>query len=190
MPKHYSLKPIDAEQAAQAMKASGRLQGDMAVFDKLVEQARAGQAGSLGELEAIQRWLDNGRTVEVLSEHQNQLTAGGKPRTNPDYRVDGKLREVKSRSDALDNEWVKENITKANKQIKNSGLSEQGEAELQLRGPEAEHATLAQVERQVKGNFSTQFGRHLRRVAVYKNGVLFGEWERLPDGTILRTFPL
>ena len=85
---------------------------------------------------------------------------------------------------------MKESVTKANKQIKNSGLSEQGEAELQLRGPEAEHATLAQVERQVKGNFSTQFGRHLRRVAVYKNGVLFGEWERLPDGTILRTFPL
>src|SRR5512140_1240585 len=61
---------------------------------------------------------------------------------------------------------------------------------LQLRGPEAEHATLAQVERQVKGNFSTQFGRHLRRVAIYKNGVLFAERERLPDGTILRTFPL
>jgi hypothetical protein len=190
VPKHYSLKPSDVEQAAQTMKASRRLQGDMAVFDKLVEQAKAGQAGSLGELEAIQRWLDNGSAVEVLPEHQNQLNASGKPRTNPDYRVDGKLREVKSRSDTLDNEWVKENVTKANKQIKNSGLSEQGEAELQLRGPEAEHATLAQVERQVKGNFSTQFGRHLRRVAVYKNGVLFAEWERLPDGTILRTFPL
>jgi hypothetical protein len=189
MPKHYSLKPTDVEQAAQAMKASGRLHGDMAVFDKLVGQAKAGQTGSLGELEAIQRWLDDGRTVEVLPEHQNQLNAGGKPRTNPDYRVDGKLREIKSRSNTLDDDWVKENITKANKQIKNSGLPEQGEAELQLRGPEAEHTTLAQVERQVKGNFSTQFGRHLRRVAVYKNGVLFAEWERLPDGTIQRTFP-
>jgi hypothetical protein len=189
MPKHYSLKPTDVEQAAQAMKASGRLHGDMAVFDKLVGQAKDGQTGSLGELEAIQRWLDDGRTVEVLPEHQNQLNAGGKPRTNPDYRVDGKLREIKSRSNTLDDDWVKENITKANKQIKNSGLPEQGEAELQLRGPEAEHTTLAQVERQVKGNFSTQFGRHLRRVAVYKNGVLFAEWERLPDGTIQRTFP-
>src|SRR6185503_19211428 len=125
-PKHYSLKPSDVEQAAQAMKVSGRLEGDMAVFDKLVQQAKAGQAGSLGELEAIQRWIDNGSTVDVLSEHQNQLNASGKTRTNPDYRVDGKLREVKSRSDALDNEWVKENVTKANKQIKNSGLDEQG----------------------------------------------------------------
>jgi len=150
VPKHYSLKPSDVEQAAQAMKASGRLQGDMVVFDKLVEQAKAGQARSLGELEAIQRWLDNGSAIEVLPEHQNQLNASGKPRTNPDYRVDGKLREAKPRSDTLDNEWVKETVTKANKQIKNSGLSEQGEAELQLRGPEAEHATLAQVERQVK----------------------------------------
>jgi hypothetical protein len=190
VPQHYSLKPSDVEQSVQAIRASGRLEGDMAVFDKLVEQARAGQAGSLGELEAIQRWLNSGSKVEVLPEHQNQLNASGKPRTNPDYRVDGKLREVKSRSDALDNEWVKENVTKANKQIKNSGLNEQGEAELQLRGPEAEHASLAQIERQVKGNFSTQFGRHLRRVAVYKNGVLFAEWERLADGTILRTFPL
>jgi hypothetical protein len=173
----------------QAMKASGRLEGDIAVFDKLVGQAKAGQAGSLGELEAIQRWIDNGSVIEVLPEYQNQLNASGRPRTNPDYRVDGKLREVKSRSDALDNEWVKENVTKANKQIKNSGLNEHGEVELQLRGPEAEYATLAQIERQVKGNFSTQFGRHLHRVAVYKNGVLFAEWERVADA-ILRTVPL
>ena len=71
---------------------------------------------------------------------------------------------------------MKENITKANKQIKNSGLSEQGEAELQLRGPEAEHATLAQVERQVKGNFSTHSDvifvvlRSIRTVYYSQNG--------------------
>jgi len=96
---------------------------------------------------------------------------------------------VKSRSETLDDSWAKENITKANKQIKNSGLDDQGEVELQLRGPEAEHATLAQIERQVRGNFSTQFGRSLYRVAVFKDGVLFAEWARQPDGTIQRIYP-
>lgn len=162
------------------MVSSPRLPGD----------AGLGQSGALGELEAVNRWLSEGREVVVNKEEQNEKAPNGNPRKNPDYLVDGVLTEVKSRSEELDDRWVKREITKANKQMKDSGSEgAKGAVELQLRGEDAGRATMEQVERQVKGNFNSNVGRSLERVSVYKDGVLFGEWTRGSDGTVQRTFP-
>jgi len=72
--------------------------GDFSVLDGVVREAKAGEAGKLGELEALRRWVGDGRTVEVLPEQQNAIDpASGKPMKNPDYRVDGSIIEIKSR---------------------------------------------------------------------------------------------
>jgi len=177
------IKPSEVDAVVAELKASGRLSGDMEVFDKLIAKAKAGQDGSLGELEAIRRWLREGKKVEVMPEHQN---AGVK---NPDYRVDGELLEVKSRSKEVNNRWFKDEIGDANEQLKLSGLDETGAAELQLRGEKATAATFEQVERQVLGKFKSEMSRSLHRVTVYKDGALFAEWRRNPDGTVVRIFP-
>src|SRR5436305_5392602 len=91
---------------------------------------RAGQDGALGELEAIRRWINEGKTVEALEQAQNQVGPDGKPVKNPDYRVDGKIVEIKSRSSELDARWIKDQIRKANDQVKRSGTDEQGNVEL------------------------------------------------------------
>ena len=149
----------------------------------MLREAEAGDEGAIGELESIERWLRAGRTVEVLPERQN---AGVK---NPDYRVDGDIVEIKTRSEPLNNRWIKDNIRSANEQIEGSGTGETGAVELQIRGEAAETATLEGVERQVRGQFTQSRSMSLRRVAVYRNGELLGEWIRNPDGSITRTFP-
>jgi hypothetical protein len=158
-------------------------------LNKVIKDAKLGQEGALGEIEAVQRWIQEGRTVEVMSEAQNQVGPDGKPIKNPDYRVDGKIAEVKSRSGPLDDRWVKDQISKANKQVQKSGTGEQGSVELQLRGEEAGRATVGDVERQVKGAFNDSRGGNLDRVVVLKDGVKLGEWVRQPDGQVVRVFP-
>jgi hypothetical protein len=182
-PSALRMSPEKADTAVAEMKATGRLTGDMDVLDQTVSKAKAGQDGSLGELEAIQRWLDEGATVEVLPEVQN---SGLK---NPDYRVNGKIREVKSRSTPLaDSDWIKKKIQEANSQVKKSGTGEKGEVELQLRGDDFGDLTVADIENQLR-DFNPGTNRSLDRVAIYRDGQLFAEWIRAADGTVSRIFP-
>jgi len=135
--------------------------------------------------------------VEVLPEKQNAVDPNtGKPRKNPDYRVDGVTTEIKSRStplaesnsaDGEGGDWIKTRIKRANTQMKQSGTSGSGTVELQLRG-QAETG-LSEMERQVRANFNGDRGRSLHRVAIYRHSVLIGEWLRQADGTVVRTFP-
>lgn len=184
------LSAADVDTVAARIRATGRLVGDMDLWENTLRKAKAniGDHGAIGEIEAVARWIDEGRLVEVLPERQN---AGV---TNPDYRVDGRLREVKTRSRALGKRWIKDEIADANTQFADSGLidagtglPETGTAELQLRG-EVEDASLEGVERQVRGAMTGR-NRSVERVRVLHNNHLLGEWARLPDGSIQRVFP-
>ncbi|HWU88160.1 MAG TPA: hypothetical protein VN253_12825, partial [Kofleriaceae bacterium] len=188
-PKKHVVKPEDVDTVVQTLKETGRLTGDLSQFEKVIHDAKLGTEGALGEIEAVKRWIEEGHTVEVLTEVQNQKGPDGSPIKNPDYRVDGKITEIKSRSEALDDRWVKDQIAKANKQVKKSGTDEQGTAELQLRGEEAGRATLDEVEAQVKGAFTESRGSRLDGVVVWKDGVKLGEWVRQADGKVVRVFP-
>jgi hypothetical protein len=195
-PAHLSVTPSNVDPIVRQLKASGLMTGDMSVFDSTVRNARLGQEGALGELEATWRWVSEGRQVEVLPEAQNEVLSTGAPRTNPDYRVDGILTEVKTRTKKFpepnpngkrNREWIKNEIKDANRQIRNSDLDERGQVELQLRGDA--DMSLAEIERNVRGNFNSNIGKSLQRVAVYREGSMIGEWVRGPDGTVIRTFP-
>jgi len=51
------LTPADVDNIIKKIKASGRVTGDLSVLDKVAREAKTGEPGKLGELEAIQRWL-------------------------------------------------------------------------------------------------------------------------------------
>jgi hypothetical protein len=178
----FKMTAADIDVVFTAMKATGRLSGDMDVLDGVMRRARSGDPGALGEMEAVQRWLAEGKTVEVNPEHQN---AGV---TNPDYRVNGKTTEIKSRADAPSKRWLKDRIHEAGEQLEGSITKETGDVELQLRGEDA-RMPFSDVERQVKGGFNASRGLHVDRVAVYQDGVLVGEWIRTPSG-VQRTYPV
>ena len=167
---------------ADAIRNSDQVSGDRAALEKMLREAEAGDEGALGELQAIERWLSEGTHVEALPEHQNS------GRKNPDYRVNGEIVEVKTRNEPITDRYIKDQITKANKQVKKSGLDDTGAVEIQLNG-EAAAGELAAVEAQVHSNFNEARGTSLHRVSVFKDGVLFGEWIRTSDGTVTRTFP-
>jgi hypothetical protein len=98
--------------------------------------------------------------VEVPAEHQ------AKGVTNPDYRVDGKLREVKSRDlPGAEKRWFRDQINDAGTQLKESTNSERGDVELQLRGDDAA-VSFEQVEREVRRNFNANRGSRSGRALV------------------------
>ena len=165
-----------------AAKKNPNLSGDDAALNKMFKEALDGDDGALGELEAIERWLKDGKKVEALPEAQN---AGVK---NPDYRVNGEIIEVKSRKVALNKRYIKDQIRKANKQIEESGTGETGALEIQLRG-EGGKASLDAIQQQVNGQFTADRSTLLSRVSVYRDGQLAGSWIRQADGTITRALP-
>jgi hypothetical protein len=185
-PKIYKLAVADVDAAVAAMKATGRLSVDIT---KVAHDAKLGRAGSLGELEAIQRWLDKGSRVEALPENQNALLPDGTTKKNPDYRVDGVITEVKVREGALNEKWIKEQINNANTQVKRSGHDENGSVELLLTTKDNGKVSLEDVDRQVKANFNNSRSSRLTRVSVFKDGVLFSEWHRVENGNVIRVYP-
>jgi len=182
------ITPDTVDDAVNTMKATGRLTGEMGQFDSKVALAKSGNVGALGELEGVQRWLDDGSTVEVLPERANEKLPNGQFRKFPDYRVNGKITELKSRLDPMDEKWIRTQVSEANKQVRRSGFDETGQLELQLRGPEATRVTVEEIEAQLD-YFTEEYNRGIDRVAVYKDGELFAEWIRNADGTITRKFP-
>jgi len=72
-----------------------------------------------------------------------------------------------------------------------NGHGPQGQVELQLRGEAARTGPVDVVERQVRAKFNSgeEGSPNLRRVAVYCNGQLIGEWVRTVANVIVRTFP-
>jgi len=178
----------------QALKDAG-VKGDL---DELAQRSAKNQEGALGEVEAIERWLRNGikgEDIEVLKE------SNVREQTTPDCRVRGELTEIKTRDLALDRRWISDGVRRADVQMRNSGLDAdrpmigsggrgpQGQVELQLRGEAARTATVDVVEAQVRARFNPQNGTNLRRVAVYGDGRLIGEWVRTAANAIMRTFP-
>jgi hypothetical protein len=187
------LGPKSIPERIQALKDAG-VKGDL---NKL--QSRIGQdPGAIGELEAIERWLAHGTKgddVELLSE------SNVRGQKTPDCRVRGELTEIKTRDLALDDQWASAAVREADKQMLNSGLDSnrpmigvggqgpQGQVELQLRGEAARTGTVDAVEAQILKRFNPGKGVNLRRVAVYADGRLIGEWVRTAANAIMRTFP-
>lgn len=159
------------------------LSGDMKQLDKVLADARRGESGAIGELSAVERWLDEGKTVEVLTEVQQQGLR------NPDYRVSGRLTEVKTRVKPLSQTYVKDEIKAANNQVKNSKHGEVGEVQIQLDG-DAATDDFASIEAQVRAQFHVGCSRSLDRVTILQDGIRVGEWVRGPDGAVTRAFPL
>ncbi|MCB9565150.1 MAG: hypothetical protein H6709_08965 [Kofleriaceae bacterium] len=60
--------------------------------------------------------------------------------------------------------------------------------ELQLRSDEAADISLEELDRQVR-DFNATTSRSLDRVAIYRDGTVWAEWIRAPDGTVKRTLP-
>jgi hypothetical protein len=178
--------PLTMEQRFESIQSSGLVTGDLT---KLLEEAKAGDPGAIGELEAMERWVKEGKKVVKNEELQNVKNADGSPRKNPDYTVDGSTVEIKTRNDSLagDDRYVKSQIDSANKQIKKSGdAPDPGALEIQLRGEAADTADAAAIERQVNGQFKPDRSRNLNRVTIYRNGEKFMEWIRNADGSVTR----
>jgi hypothetical protein len=173
---------VETGNRIHALKQSGLVSGDQDTLRKVTRDASDGQSGAVGEIDAMERWTSAGKKVEVNGEEQN---SGHK---NPDYRVDGVLTEVKTRTEALDDRWVKDQIGKSNNQMKKSPTGEAGAAELQLKGNDA-NVDISIVERQVRSNFNDKRGSGLNRVTVVSGGQVVGEWERDSGGTVRRIFP-
>jgi hypothetical protein len=192
-----SSRPMSVAERIQALKDAG-VKGDL---DKLAKRILGGGTegdGALGELEVIERWLRNGIRGEEIEVLEPSNVRG---QTTPDCRVKGVLTEIKSRELALDDRWVSDSIRRADEQMLKSGLDAhhpmigvrgqgpQGQVEIQLRGEAARTASLDTVEAQVRARFNPEKGPNLRRVAVYGDGQLIGEWVRTAANAILRVFP-
>jgi hypothetical protein len=189
----------EAEAVAErirALKKAG-VRGNLDQLKKRI--AEADNDGPLGELEAAERWLRQGvkgEDIEVLEASRVQ------GRTSPDFRVKGELTEIKTRVQPLNHRSVSDAVGSASRQIRESGLDAgrpmvgtggrgpQGQVEIQLNGEAARTGTLDVIEAQVRESFNLQRGDGLRRVAVFCNGRLVGEWVRTAANVIVRTFPL
>lgn len=174
-----------------ALKKAG-VKGDL---DTIKRNAELGQPGAIGEVEAMERWVAEGRSVESLPEVQQ----GPK---NPDFKVDGEITEVKTRNEPLTvgDTYISEKIKYANSQIKKSsqvgpdGGRPQGQIEIQLNSQAAESIrenpnVQSYIESQVHQQFRPNQSRSLKRVAVYVDGKLYGEWVRTAGNDIVKTFP-
>ncbi|WLQ14474.1 hypothetical protein O5O45_00800 [Hahella aquimaris] len=173
---------------ANLVRSNPLISGDEKALEKMLQEAGNEDPGATGELEAIERWISSNKTVVVLKETQNQVI-NTTPVKNPDYRVDNEITEIKTRDEALNDRYIKDQISKANKQIKASGLNETGAVEIQLRGEAAKDVDLEDIERQVKGNFNSNRASSLHRVSVYSNNNLIAEWTRQSDKTVTRKYP-
>jgi hypothetical protein len=180
-PQPLQLQASDVDTMERILDADPRFTADADALAEVMKRARQGDAGALGELEAVQRWLAEGRSVQMLPEVQNG------PR-NPDFRVDGQLTDVKTSTTDIGNRGISRDIEDVNDQIKRSAFDERGAADLQLHG-DAARAPLADIEQQVRRQFNPNRSRSLERVSIHRDGVLIGEWVRNPDGTVSRRFP-
>jgi len=170
------------ESANQPAPKRGTFKGDLT---RLQKEATTGpledRVGAQGELDAIERLLQEGKNVEKLPER------GIKGQTDPDLLVDGELREIKTRAEPLNENWAKRMIEKANDQIKDSQYGEkpQGSVDLQLRDQVASDSELLQkAEEQVRRQFKVDRSRSLTSVRIYHEGRLLAEWSRVGDKVV------
>ncbi len=170
------------ESADQSAPRRGTFKGDLTRLHKEAAAKKAiHRVGAQGELDAIERLLQEGKNVEKLPERN--ITGQG----DPDLLVDGELREIKTREKPLSDGWVKDMIEKANDQIKTSQYSEnpQGSVDLQLKNQiESDSQLLEKAEVQVRRQFKEDQSRSLTSVRIYNDGRLLAEWSRIGDKVV------
>ena len=191
--------PLDLDAIAATLKASDKVVDPHGKLDAIIELAAKGKGGAIGELKAIERWVGEGKTVELIPETSTR---------SPDFRVDGKLTEVKTSertpSDKAFGEseaastFIRDRIKDVNHQIKKSEfVGEKGEAVIQLEDGATRVMTddgpvdlpLDVIEGGVLSQFRPDRSTHLDTVSVYKDGELSGQWQRMDDGSIERSHP-
>jgi hypothetical protein len=182
-PQPLRLEAGDVDTMARIFDADPRFTADRKALEDKLKDARNGNEGALGELEAIQRWLAEGRTVQMLPTVENQ--AG---RRNPDFLVDGRVVEVKTTTADVGDRGIRRDVADVADQIKKAGPDARGAAHLQLHG-DAANASLDNIESQVRRQFNQNRSSRLDEVSVYKDGVLAGQWVRNEDGSVTRRFP-
>jgi hypothetical protein len=185
------IQSADVDTVVAAIRNSPQLKDPNGRIDAIAHNAKLGQSGALGELDALRRWIAEGRTVEIRKEIENETLPSGDTRKNPDFLVDGAWTELKTRADEVVNaKWIKKQISKANGQIKysdpNPAHIKPGDVELQLYGPDA-GMPIEDMERAIRGELNGQ-NTNVRRVAIYRENVLVGEWVRV-GSSIVRRFP-
>jgi hypothetical protein len=187
-------EPGSIDERIRALKKAG-VRGNL---DQLRDRIAHDEPGAMGELEALERMLNEGVKGEEIEVLEQSRAFGQK---SPDFRVRGELVEVKTRELPLSKRYFSDEVGYANAQFKDCGLDAgrpmvgtntlgpQGHLEFQLRGEAARTATFDLVERQVLKGFTPAANTSVRRVSVYAEGRLLGEWIRTAANTIQRTSP-
>ncbi len=162
------------------LKSRG-VKGDL---NKIERDALGGQLGAQGELDAMTRWLDEGKAVEALPEIQN---AG----TNPDFLVDAVLTEVKTTKSEPIKKTFNRLLYDANKQMgKRAGATNDsrfasGELEIQFVQQDGRPVRFEDVQAELLREFLPDQFRSLSSVKIYVHGTLLGHWRRSPEGSIV-----
>jgi hypothetical protein len=163
------------------LKARG-VKGDL---NKIERDALYGDDhGARGEIDAMSRWIDEGKEVEALPEIPN---AG----TNPDFLVDGVLTEVKTTALPPVKGTFNKLLRDANKQIKKRAAASAhahlatGEVEIQFVEQGGRPLRFEDAEAELLREFLPDQFRSLLRVKLYVHGTLLGTWRRGPDGSIV-----
>lgn len=100
--------------------------------------------------------------------------------TSPSLRVDGKLKEIKSRWEELDEKWIKRQIDDANIQFRDSNYEDPfGSVDLWLKNQVAPDSQLLEkAERQVRVQFKLDRNTSVTEVSLYNDGRMIGQWRR------------
>lgn len=172
------------ENAGQAALKRGTFKGDLTrLQQEALSKNEGNSVGAQGELDAIERLLQEGKNVEKLPDR------GVPNQTEPDLRVDGKLREIKTRKEPLNNRWIKDELSDSNGQLRDSNYENpHGSVDLQLKDQvETDGQLLEKAERQVRGAITHERGSNITDVRLYNDGRLIGKWSRVGD-KVIRTF--
>jgi hypothetical protein len=142
--------------------------------------------GARGEIDAMSRWLDEGKEVEALPEIQN----AGK---NPDFLVDGVLTEVKTTALLPVKRTFNDLLRDANRQFKRRAAASAyahlatGDVEIQFVEQAGRRLRFEDVQAELLREFlPTQF-RQISGVKIYVEGRLLGHWQRSSGGDIANT---
>lgn len=185
LPQRVPRGEGEAVHVVPPLRTRGQITGDAKAIGEMQRRIAKGEHGALAELESLNHHAEQGRNIEVLP----MEGPGGLPQ--PDFRVDGKLVEVKARIEPLNDRWAREAIRHADKQIGGSELeiNPRGTVELRLRNQvDTDAALLEKAEAQVQTELRPGNRPSVEGVQLYRDGRLLGEWVQ-GEGGAIRTFP-
>ena len=178
----------DLSARVRALRDSGQIEGRLDEIEQRILSTKdaSQRGGHIGELEAMERWVGEGRSVRAIAEVED----GG---ANPDFLVDGEYIEIKTTSRPLSENWLSNKLSHANAKARDQAIRETQQdlsviLEVQLTG-DAARASLADVEPVVLSQFIETTNRGVGGLRLFSEGEQLAEWLRDSGGRITRTFP-